>query len=158
QKPGLYFALMRRVGAYDDEYETAIFFISDIGLHLRAYGDSVFVHTASLKSGAAAGDVALEVLDRKGEVVAKASTDATGNARTASTLVAGQVLAARSINELSLLQFNRPALDRSEYAVAGRTQAWFDVFAWSGRDLYRPGETVRISALMRDHDGRALKA
>ncbi|NLB59023.1 MAG: alpha-2-macroglobulin family protein, partial [Gammaproteobacteria bacterium] len=34
--------------------------------------------------------------------------------------------------------------------------AWFDVFAWSGRDLYRPGETVRVSALLRDHDGRPV--
>ena len=158
QQPGLYFALMRRVGAYGDDYETAIFFISDIGLHLRAYGDQVFVHTASLKSGAAAGDVALEVLDRKGEVVAKAVTDGSGNARVGYRLDASHVLVARSGNDVSLLPFNQPALDLSEFAVAGRPQAWFDVFAWSGRDLYRPGETVRISALMRDFDGRAVKA
>jgi uncharacterized protein YfaS (alpha-2-macroglobulin family) len=44
----------------------------------------------------------------------------------------------------------------SEFAVSGREQAWFDVFAWSGRDLYRPGETVRVSALLRDHDGKPV--
>lgn len=158
QEPGLYFALLRRVGAYGDDYETAIFFISDIGLHLRAYGEQVFVHTASLKSGDAAGDVALEILNRQGEVVAKAATDASGNARVAYKLDASHVLVARSGTDVSLLPFNQPALDLSEFAVAGRPQAWFDVFAWSGRDLYRPGETVRISALMRDHDGRAVKA
>ena len=37
-------------------------------------------------------------------------------------------------------------------------QAWFDVFAWSGRDLYRPGETVRVSALFRDNDGKPVAA
>jgi uncharacterized protein YfaS (alpha-2-macroglobulin family) len=31
------------------------------------------------------------------------------------------------------------------------------VFAWSGRDLYRPGEAVRVSALLRDYDGRPIK-
>ncbi|MDZ4048478.1 MAG: alpha-2-macroglobulin, partial [Pseudoxanthomonas sp.] len=52
----------------------------------------------------------------------------------------------------------QPALDLSEFAVAGREHGWFDVFAWSGRDLYRPGETVRISALLRDNDGRPVPA
>lgn len=158
QAPGVYFALMRRVGAYNDDYDTAIFFVSDIGLHLRAYGEEVFVHTASLQSGAPLGDVAVEVLDRGGEVVAKAATDGAGNARVAYALDASHVLVARSGNDVSVLPFNQPALDLSEFAVAGRAQAWFDVFAWSGRDLYRPGETLRVSALMRDHDGRAVKA
>ncbi|MBW8368716.1 MAG: alpha-2-macroglobulin family protein, partial [Arenimonas sp.] len=158
QEPGLYFALMRKVGAYGDDYETATFFVSDIGLHLRAYGDSVFVHTASLKSGDPAGSIALSVLNRAGEVVAKADTDASGNALVAYKLDASHVLVARSGNDVSLLPFNQPALDLSEFSVAGRKQAWFDVFAWSGRDLYRPGETLRLSALMRDYDGRAVKA
>jgi uncharacterized protein YfaS (alpha-2-macroglobulin family) len=158
QQPGLYFALMRKVGGYEEDYETAIFFISDIGLHLRAYGEEVFVHTASLQTGAASGKVDLSVLDRKGEVVVRASTDASGNARVNYRLDAGHVLVARSGNDVSVLPFNQPALDLSEFAVAGRRQAWFDVFAWSGRDLYRPGETLRISALMRDYDGRAIEA
>ncbi|MBP8098719.1 MAG: alpha-2-macroglobulin family protein, partial [Arenimonas sp.] len=68
------------------------------------------------------------------------------------------VLIARRGKDVSMLAFNHPAVDLSEFAVAGRPQAWFDVFAWSGRDLYRPGETLRISALMRNHDGKPVKA
>ncbi|KAA2286135.1 alpha-2-macroglobulin family protein [Arenimonas fontis] len=156
QEPGVYFALMRRVGDYEGTFETAIFFVSDLGLHLRAYGDRVLVHTASLRSGEPIGDVALEILGRKGETVLKASTDGAGNALIAYTLDASHALVARSGNDVSVLPFNQPALDLSEFAVAGRPQAWFDVFAWSGRDLYRPGETLRLAALMRDHDGRAV--
>src|SRR5690606_18180583 len=40
----------------------------------------------------------------------------------------------------------------------GRRHAWYEVFAWSGRDLYRPGETVLVSALLRDADGRPVPA
>ena len=40
-------------------------------------------------------------------------------------------------SDVSLLPFNKPALDLSEFAVSGRKQAWFEVFAWSGRDLVR---------------------
>ena len=158
QKPGLYFAAMKQVGRFDSEYETAIFYVSDIGLHLRAYKDRIYVHTASLKNGEALGDVTLSVIDQKGETVMKAATDGSGDALVAYKLDASQVLVARRGNDVSMLAFNQPALDLSEFAVAGREQAWFDVFAWSGRDLYRPGETIRLSALMRDQDGKPVKA
>ncbi len=158
REPGLYFAVMKRAGQFDSEFETAFFTVSDLGLHVRAYKDKLFVHAASLETGAALGNVELRVLDARGEAVLKAETDGNGNAMLDYKLDATQVLVGRRGDDVSMLPFNQPALDLSEFAVAGREQAWFDVFAWSGRDLYRPGETVRISALMRDFDGRAVKA
>ncbi len=154
---GLYFAVMKRAGSFESEYETSFFFVSDIGLHTRAYKDRLFVHTASLKSGAPLAGVALSVLDGKGETVVAGETDANGNAQIAYALNAEHVLIARARNDVSLLPFNQPALDLSDFAVAGRKEAWFDVFGWSDRDLYRPGETIRLSALLRDHDGNPIK-
>ncbi len=156
-QPGLYFAVMKRAGSFAEEYETSFFFVSDIGLHTRAYEDALFVHAASLKSGAAAAGVELTILDAKGESVVTGRTDADGNAQLAWDLAADHVLVARSGKDVSLLPFNQPALDLSDFAVAGRKQTWFDVFAWSGRDLYRPGETIRLSALLRDFDGNPIK-
>ena len=158
QDPGLYFAVMKRTGKFAGEFETAFFTVSDIGLHTRAYKDKLFVHTASLQDGSATGSVELKVLDARGEAVLTGKTDGNGNALLNYTLDAGHVLVATRGKDVSMLPFNQPALDLSEFAVAGREQAWFDVFAWSGRDLYRPGETVRISALLRDNDGRPVPA
>ena len=157
-KPGLYFAVMKRAGSFGNEHETAYFFVSDIGLHTRAYGEQLFVHAASLKSGEPLQDVALDIVDRKGNSVVKATTDESGNALIGWKLDAAYVLTAKSGKDVSLLPFNQPAVDLSDFAVSGRKQQWFDVFAWSGRDLYRPGETVRLSALLRDYDGNAIKA
>ncbi|TKR33146.1 alpha-2-macroglobulin family protein [Luteimonas gilva] len=158
QEPGLYFAVMKRSGQFQDQFETAYFTVSDIGLHTRAYKDTLFVHTASLASGAAVGGVALKILDAKGETILKGETDSNGNALLKNyALDAAHVLVATRGKDVSMLPFNQPALDLSEFAVAGREQAWFDVFAWSGRDLYRPGETVRLSALLRDQDGKPVK-
>jgi uncharacterized protein YfaS (alpha-2-macroglobulin family) len=156
-QPGLYFAAMKRAGTFSEEYETSFFFVSDIGLHTRAYKEALFVHAASLKNGAPLAGVELSVLDAKGEPVVTGTTDASGNAQLAYELKADQVLVAKSGKDVSLLPFNQPALDLSEFAVAGRKQAWFDVFGWSDRDLYRPGETIRLSALLRDFDGNAIK-
>ena len=156
-KPGLYFAAMRRAGSLRDQYDTSFFFVSDIGLHTRAYKDTLFVHTASLKSGEPLGGVELAILDAQGHTVVAGKTGADGNALLAYALKADQVLTATSGKDVSILPFNQPALDLSDFAVAGRKQEWFDVFAWSGRDLYRPGETIRLSALLRDYDGDPIK-
>ncbi|MEP6633629.1 MAG: alpha-2-macroglobulin, partial [Luteimonas sp.] len=158
QEPGLYFAVMKKSGEFKDQFETAFFTVSDIGLHARAYKDKLFVHTASLQSGEAIGGVELKILDARGEAVLKAQTDSNGNALIGYTLDAEHVLTAHRGSDVSLLPFNQPALDLSEFSVAGRAQAWFDVFAWSGRDLYRPGETIRVSALFRDNDGKPVVA
>lgn len=156
QQPGLYFATMKRAGSFEGMYDTAFFTVSDIGLHVRAYADQLFVHTASLQGGGALGGVELKVLGKDGEPVFKAETDAHGNAVLSHRLDAAQVLVATRGSDVSLLPFNQPALDLSEFAVSGRKQAWFEVFAWSGRDLYRPGEAVRVSALLRDADGKPV--
>ena len=158
QAPGLYFAVMKRCGTFKEEFDTAFFTVSDLGLHTRAYKDTLFVHAASLEDGQALPMVELHVLDAAGETILKGHTDRNGNALLPHKLDAAQVLVAQRGNDVSMLPFNQPALDLSEFAVAGREQAWFDVFAWSGRDLYRPGETVRISALLRDQDGQPLTA
>ncbi|MGJ4729212.1 alpha-2-macroglobulin family protein [Luteimonas sp. SDU101] len=158
QQPGLYFAVMKRAGSFQDEFETAYFTVSDMGLHARAYKDRLFVHAASLRDGAAIGSAELRVLDARGETVYRAGTDANGNALLDYTLDAGHVLVASRGSDVAMLPFNQPALDLSEFAVSGREASWFDVFAWSGRDLYRPGETVRVSALLRDNDGRPVAA
>lgn len=156
QQPGLYFAVMKRTGQFQNSFETVFFTVSDLGVHVRAYKDKLFVHTASLHTGSAVGAVELKVLDDKGETVLKGETDGNGNAMLGYKLDAAHVLVATHGKDVSMLPFNQPALDLSEFAVSGREQAWFDVFAWSGRDLYRPGETVRVSALLRDQDGQPV--
>ncbi|MDR1076653.1 MAG: alpha-2-macroglobulin family protein [Xanthomonadaceae bacterium] len=156
QEPGLYFAVMRRVNNFSEQYQTAFFSVSDVGLHARAYREQLFVHTASLRDGTPLRGVELRVLDKKGEAVFRGETDGNGNALLNYTLDAEHVLVARKGKDVSMLPFNQPALDLSEFAVSGREQAWFDVFAWSGRDLYRPGEMVSISALLRDNDGKPV--
>ncbi len=158
QAPGLYVAVMRRPTEFAGGVQASYFVVSDLGLHVRAYKDTLFVHAATLAGGDAAGNVDLRILDGKGQVVLKGRTDGDGNALLRYTLDPTHVMLASRGKDVEFLPFNRPALDLSEFDVAGRRDAWFDVFAWSGRDLYRPGETVRVSALLRDRDGRPVKA
>ncbi|MBS0432968.1 MAG: alpha-2-macroglobulin family protein, partial [Proteobacteria bacterium] len=155
--PGVYMAVVKAGGTFKGSYDTAVFFVSDLGLHLRVYRDNSLLHVASLRDGSPVANVAVEIDGANGAAKLKAATDAGGNALLAYTVKPDDVLIARHGGDVSVLPFNRPALDISNFDVTGRRQAPFEVFAWSGRDLYRPGETLRVSALLRDYDGKPMK-
>ncbi|SBV49658.1 hypothetical protein XBLMG947_0430 [Xanthomonas bromi] len=80
QEPGLYVAVMKRAGSFENEQETSFFTVSGIGLHTRAYKDKLFVHTASLQSGEPIKNLDVRILDAKGELFLKGATDGNGNA------------------------------------------------------------------------------
>ncbi|MGN6282865.1 MG2 domain-containing protein [Frateuria sp.] len=158
QRPGVYMAVVKQGGTFKGNYDSAIFFVSDLGLHLRMYRDNALLHVASLRDGSPVEGVAIEIDGPDGQARLKATTDGDGNALIAYKLDPADVLIARHGDDVSVLPFNRPALDISNFDVTGRKQAPFEVYAWSGRDLYRPGETLRVSALLRDYDGKPMKA
>src|SRR3546814_21159140 len=132
---------MTRPGHFEDRFETAFFTVSDIGLHARAYKDKLYVHTASLRDGGSVGGVELQILDPQVDIFLIGETDGNGNALLNYTLQSNHVLVARRGSDVSLLPFNPPALDLSEFAVSGLESAGFDVFALSCRHLYTPGDT-----------------
>ena len=156
-QPGVYMAVVKQGGTFKGSYDTSIFFVSDLGLHLRVYRDNVLLHVASLRDGTPVSGVDVEIDDDSGHSRLKASTDEHGNALIAYKVRPADVLIARHGKDVSVLPFNRPALDVSNFDITGRRQAPFEVFTWSGRDLYRPGETLRASALLRDGDGKPMK-
>ncbi len=156
-EPGVYMAVLAQGGTFKGSYDSSIFFVSDLGLHLRVYRDNVLLHVASLNDGSPVSGVAVEIDDEAGASRIKATTDASGNALIAYKVRSTDVLIARHGKDVSVLPFNRPALDVSNFDITGRKQAPFEVFAWSGRDLYRPGETLHASALLRDYDGNPMK-
>ncbi|HET9048699.1 MAG TPA: alpha-2-macroglobulin [Chiayiivirga sp.] len=156
REPGVYFALIRRVGSFTDGYETTHFYVTDLGLHARVEKNGLFVHAASLATGQPRNGVELQLQGAKGEILATATSDSDGNAEVSVLPKNSQVLIARQGTEVALVAFNQPALDLSEFPVSGRMQSAQDVYAWSGRDLFRPGEVLQVSALLRDYDGRVL--
>jgi hypothetical protein len=156
--PGVYFAVMKRPGHFAYEQDTAMFFVSDLGLHVRAYADHLVVHAASLESGKPVAGAHVELRNAAGNAIATGQTDGEGLVRIAQKVDVKLVLVATRGRDVSVLPFNQPALDLSEFAIAGRPQRAAEIFPWSGRDLYRPGELLKVAALLRDDDGKAIPA
>ncbi|MCC4118990.1 hypothetical protein LLG90_26965, partial [Aromatoleum toluclasticum] len=67
-----------------------------------------------------------------------------------------RVLTARKGEHLSLIALKEPARDLGEFDIAGTPFVPVRLFAYSGRNLYRPGERFDVAVLARDADGRVV--
>ncbi|MBI3900095.1 MAG: alpha-2-macroglobulin family protein [Gammaproteobacteria bacterium] len=158
KKPGVYIAIMSRPGEFNYDERITHFFVSDIGLHARAYVDGTDVYTNSLASSRALTNVELELFDNNGKSIEKARTDNRGIAHLVGRPQNNQVLVARAGTHFSVIAFREPALDLSEFDVSGKAATPLAAFIYADRDLYRPGETAFVSVLLRNDDGRAVPA
>ena len=61
-------------------------------------------------------------------------------------------------NDYAFLSLKSPAFDLSDRGVAGRpVPAGLDAFVYTERGVYRTGETVAVTALLRDARGSLLR-
>jgi alpha-2-macroglobulin len=153
QKPGLYIAVMSRAGQFG-KFKTTQFVVSDIGLHLRYYQENMVLYANSLKSGKPLSDLKITVLNKKGKELAHGVSDSIGRVKLPLPKKNTGVVVARKGSDITLLALKDPALDLSEFQVAGAPFQIVEPFVYSPRDLYRPGEVVEYSILLRDYDGK----
>ncbi|MCH4873659.1 alpha-2-macroglobulin family protein [Pseudomonas sp. TMW22091] len=155
QQPGVYMAVMKASGSYNYSTPATLFTLSDIGLSVHRYQKRLDVFTQALEGGKVLADVELELLDGKGKRLAQGKTDKAGHAQLALAPKA-EVLLARQGDQTSLLRLNTAALDLAEFDIGGPTAHPLQFFVFGPRDLYRPGETVLLNALLRDRDGKPV--
>jgi uncharacterized protein YfaS (alpha-2-macroglobulin family) len=158
QEPGVYVAVMSQPNRFRYEYQTTYFYVSDLGLHLRQFDKTADAFVSSLTDGKAAKGVEVSWLDEQGKVLARAETDGEGRAAFAERPKAAKVVVARKDKQVSMLALKEPALDLSEYDITGAPYKPVRLFAYSGRNLYRPGEAFDLSVMARDADGRPVPA
>lgn len=156
REPGVYIAVMSVPGRFLSEYQTTYFYVTDLGLQTRLYEKSADAFVSSLTDGKAVSGVEISWLDEKGKAIARAETDADGHARFADQPKNARVVLARKGEQISVLPLKEPALDLSEYDITGEPYKAIRLFAYAGRDLYRPGEQFDLSVLARDADGRSV--
>lgn len=156
QEPGVYVAVMSQPGRFRYEFQTSYFYVSDIGMHARLFDKGADVFVSSLIDGKAVDGVEISWLDEEGKVLAQAATDDDGHAVFAERPKNAKVAVARKDRQVSMIALKEPALDLSEYEITGATSRPVRLFAWSGRNLYRPGESFDLSVLARDADGHPV--
>ncbi|HET8707219.1 MAG TPA: MG2 domain-containing protein, partial [Pseudomonadales bacterium] len=152
--PGVYVAVMQEAGHYGD-YRLPItwFVISDIGLHARVYRDEIQVLTHSIANAEPLEKVQLSLLDQNGKTLVQTQTNADGSANFPSYPKTAKVLFAKRNGQTAVLNLNAPALDLTAFDLPSkREQKPLHSFTYSARELYRPGESITFSTLLRNGD------
>lgn len=152
---GVYFAVMSPLGNYDWRKETTYFAVSDMGLSARRYRDELEVFVSSLASADPLKDVQLSLLDEKGNRLQVQTTDPQGHRRF-DQVQGARLLLAEQGKHLAVLRLDGAALDLSTFDLG--TQPWQaqQLYLFSGRDLYRPGERLDSEILLKGQDGQLL--
>lgn len=157
KEPGVYIAVMSQPNRFRYEFQTTYYYVSDLGLHVRQYaGKGADAFVSSLGTGKGVSGVEIGWLDADGKVLARGESDSDGRAAFAERPKDARVVVARKGEQISLIALKEPALDLAEFPVGGLNSAPVRLFAYSGRDLYRPGEKFDVSVMARDADGRAV--
>lgn len=172
--PGVYVLLARPSGQKVDvegdsdgddgaSVATQWFVVSDIGLTSFSGPDGVHVLARSLATARPMAGVRLRLLARNNEVLGETETDRTGHATFAAGLARGTLGLAPGLVQATLagdhgfLDLKQSAFDLSDRGVKGRVApAALDAFLYTERGVYRSGETVHVTALLRDQKGAAV--
>lgn len=167
-RPAGIYALSARVpGAdpYEDPGATQWFVLSDLGIGTQSGIDGLHVTLRGLSDAAARPGVEASLISQANAVLGRETTDADGHAHFAAGLTRGTggaapalVLARADDGDIGFLSLTEPAFDLSDRGVEGRAPAGpVDVFLTTDRGAYRAGETIHVTALVRDADAEVIR-
>lgn len=155
--PGVYLAAMRQAGRYE-KVNLVWFAVTDLGLHARQYEQQLDIHVASLKTGKSLGGVSVRLLNKSAGLIHESLSSPEGLASFDSNGNDVALIVAQQGDNFSLIQTRKPALDLSSFDLGRRPQLPNELFVYTPRDLFRPGEVIDFNALLRDGDGRSSQA
>lgn len=149
----------------NDSYERATqwFIVSDLGLTAFTGGDGIHAFVRSLSEATPVSETNVKLIARNNEVLATAKTDAHGYAKFDAAITKGDggsapaiIVAEKGASEYAFLDLTLNAFDLSDRGVKGRAPSGpIDAFMYTERGVYRGGEEVDITALVRDQFGKA---
>ena len=118
-EPGVYLAVLRKSGSYEYDFPATYFSISDIGMQLRIYADTMSVQAQYLSSAKICDGVRLTFYNQKGDILEQGHTDAQGSATFANVKDKARLLIAEKDKHTTILPLNMPALDLSAFDLGG---------------------------------------
>jgi alpha-2-macroglobulin len=131
--------------------------ISDIGLVAKEGKEKILVFANSLKNADALPGVNMIAYGANNQVLGMASTNAEGVAEIACSRkeFAGfkpAMIIAKTADDFNYLPFNSTKVNMSRFEVGGKhaNSTGLDAFVYEERDIYRPGETINFSVIVRD--------
>lgn len=167
-EPGIYIMTAGIHDAPADLYEpraTQWFLVSDLGLtSFTGANDGLHVFVRSLSTAEPMANISVRLIAKNNEPLATLTTDAAGRAFFAAGLVRGKgglapgmIVAEDGKGDYGFLDEQQTAFDLTDRGVKGREMpVALDAFLYTERGVYRSGETVNVTALLRDVKGKSV--
>ncbi|HVW61133.1 MAG TPA: MG2 domain-containing protein, partial [Puia sp.] len=158
---GIYHIAIRSVKDYwvrDNRFVS----LSDIGLIAREGSEKLLVFANSIKTAAALTGVNVLAYGANNQLLGMGATNADGVAEIAYTRkdLAGfkpAMIIAKTADDFNYLPFGTTKVNTSRFEVGGRhsNTTGLDAFIYPERDIYRPGEKLNFSVIIRDRQWKA---
>jgi hypothetical protein len=170
-QPGAYYVALTDGAALDrgrnsDPARAARWLIvTDLAFTAYRGENGLDVVVRSLDSAVPVSGVDVQLISRANEVLASQRSDREGRVRFEAPLLAGEEGDAPRLvtgygpqGDFAILDLYRAPVDLSEEAIGGRRPSGnVDAYVYLDRGIYRPGETVQASALLRGPAGNAVE-
>ncbi|HXF53335.1 MAG TPA: alpha-2-macroglobulin, partial [Hyphomicrobiaceae bacterium] len=165
-QPGVYAMIARPAMDGRDngeEQATQWFIVSDLGLTAFTGDTGIHAFVRSLATTEPVRNAVVRLIARNNEVLGQGRSDASGYVRFEPGLARGEgglqpaiLVAEADGGQYAFLDLTTSAFDLSDRGVKGRAPAGaLDAWLSTERGVYRPGEKVHLTALVRDRAGKA---
>lgn len=130
---------------------------SDIGLIVREGVDEIFVAARSIATAEPLEGITINFHSSNNQLVHREITGKDGIAvfKDMKSKVPGfriSMISARKAEDFNVLLFSQSAVELSRFETGGKHTIGmdYDVFIYGDRNLYRPGDSVYVNAILRD--------
>lgn len=145
----------------EDDYWSntkAVVAVTDIGLTCKRERNGIFVWATSISTGAPAAGVTLKALTYNNQPLSSAVSADDGTAHLAlpekSPDGPAYVVVAKLKDDMNYCVLNERTWVPDELDLAGRTPpTTYDMMLYPERGVYRPGDTIHLSGIIRTADG-----
>jgi uncharacterized protein YfaS (alpha-2-macroglobulin family) len=153
---GIYHLMIRSMKDYwvrDSRFVS----MSDIGLIAKEGEDKILVFANSIKTASAINGVNISLYANNNQLIGTGATNADGVAEITYTKkdfsgFKPAMVIAKTADDFNYLPFNNTGVNTSRFDVGGKrnNSTGLDAFIYAERDIYRPGEKVNFSVVLRN--------
>ncbi|MDB5274376.1 MAG: hypothetical protein JWO58_2743 [Chitinophagaceae bacterium] len=154
-----------KVQSDNDNYisATKVVSLSDIGMIAKATDDQVMVFVNSIIHATPIENATVNLISSNNQQVYTATTNSEGiatfeNVKKKAPGFNVRMVTCQNKNDFNYLFFNHSEVETSRFDVGGSRDnpSGYDAFLYGDRDIYRPGETVYLNAVVRDQQLKPL--
>ena len=158
---GIYHVMIRSTKDYwvrDSRFVS----LSDIGLIAKEGSNSLVVFANSIQSALPMKGINLTAYGANNQILGMATTDDQGTAtiqyqRREFAGFKPAMIIAKTADDFNYLPFSSTRINTSRFDVGGKTlnSTGLDAYIYPERDIYRPGETIHYSVIVRDYSWKS---